>query len=85
MTIIISTDSSCSESNEIKFLLFLFQLKRERFVEELENYSKQVEEFQEYGNIKELTRYHKKAQYLEQKLSQAAERVYTYSIFSRKQ
>lgn len=52
-----------------------FQLKRERFVEELENYSKQVEELQEMGNIKELPRYHKKAQHLEQKLTQAAERV----------
>lgn len=50
-------------------------LKRERFVEELENYSKQVEELQEMGNIKELPRYHKKAQNLEQKLTQAAERV----------
>ena len=50
-------------------------MKRERFVEELENYSKQVEELQEMGNIKELPRYHRKAQHLEQKLSQAAERV----------
>ncbi len=52
-----------------------FQLKRERFVEELENYTKQVEEFQEMGNIKELPRYHKKAQHIEQKLTQAADRV----------
>ena len=51
------------------------QLKRERFVEELENYAKQVEELQEMGNIKELPRYHKKAQHLEQKLTQAADRV----------
>lgn len=50
-------------------------MKRERFVEELENYAKQVEELQEMGNIKELPRYHRKAQHLEQKLSQAAERV----------
>jgi hypothetical protein len=34
-----------------------------------------VEELQEMGNIKELPRYHKKAQHIEQKLTQAAERV----------
>ena len=50
-------------------------MKRERFVEELENYTKQVEELQEMGNIKELPRYYRKAQYLEQKLTQATERV----------
>lgn len=53
-------------------------MKRERFVEELENYAKQVEELQEMGNIKELQRYYRKAQHLEQKLTQAAERVRRY-------
>jgi len=32
------------------------------------------------GNIKELPRYHKKAQHIEQKLTQAAERVYRQNI-----
>ena len=64
-------------------------MKRERFVEELDNYAKQVEELQEMGNIKELPRYYKKAQQLEQKLTQAADRVNlfkpnagTYSTFA---
>ncbi len=34
-----------------------------------------MEELQEMGNIKELPRYYKKAQHIEQKLTQAAERV----------
>ncbi|CAF0812566.1 unnamed protein product [Didymodactylos carnosus] len=55
-------------------------LKRERFVEELDNYSKQVEELKELGNIKELSRYHKKAQYLEQKLTQAIERIEQFNV-----
>ncbi|CAF3434426.1 unnamed protein product [Rotaria sp. Silwood1] len=55
-------------------------LKRERFVEELENYTKQVEELQEMGNIKELPRYHKKAQHIEQKLTQAAERIEQFNV-----
>ncbi|CAF0886975.1 unnamed protein product [Adineta steineri] len=55
-------------------------LKRERFVEELDNYAKQVEELQEMGNIKELPRYYKKAQYLEQKLTQAADRIEQFNI-----
>ncbi len=59
----------------VEKILIFCQLKRERFVEELENYTKQVEELQEMGNIKELPRYHKKAQHIEQKLTQAAERV----------
>ena len=50
-------------------------------MEELENYAKQVEELQEMGNIKELPRYHKKAQHLEQKLTQAADRVREKSCF----
>jgi hypothetical protein len=36
------------------------------------------------GNIKELPRYHKKAQYIEQKLTQAAERVLKIFIQKKK-
>ena len=50
-------------------------MKRERFIEELENYAKQVEEFNNCGEINDLPKYYKKAQALEQKLMAANERV----------
>jgi hypothetical protein len=36
------------------------------------------------GNIKELPRYHKKAQHIEQKLTQAAERVRKNKLYKKK-
>ena len=49
--------------------VFVFQLKRERFTEELESYAKQVEEFQTFGDMNEIARYLKKAQSLDNKLT----------------
>ena len=51
------------------------KLKRERFIEELENYTKQVEEFSQCGEMLDLPKYYKKAQQLEQKLTLANERI----------
>lgn len=51
------------------------KLKRERFIEELENYSKQVEEFAQCGEMLDLPKYFKKAQSLEQKLTTANEKI----------
>ena len=54
-------------------------MRRERFVEELESYSKQLEEFQSFGDMQEIQRYLKKAQALNQRLESAAEKVkYTF-------
>ena len=53
----------------------LNQMRRERFVEELESYSKQLEEFQSFGDMQEIQRYLKKAQALNQRLESAAEKV----------
>ena len=50
-------------------------MRRERFVEELESYSKQLEEFQSFGDMQEIQRYLKKAQALNQRLESAAEKV----------
>lgn len=50
-------------------------MRRERFVEELESYSKQLEEFQTFGDMQEIQRYLKKAQALNQRLESAAEKV----------
>ena len=51
------------------------QLRRERFIEDLENYGKQVEEFQTCGDMAEIQRYLKKAQALDGKLQAAADKV----------
>ena len=56
-------------------LLFLIQMRRERFVEELESYSKQLEEFQSFGDMQEIQRYLKKAQALNQRLESASDKV----------
>ena len=55
-------------------------MRRERFVEELESYSKQLEEFQSFGDMQEIQRYLKKAQALNQRLESAAEKVMTTLI-----
>lgn len=51
------------------------QVRRERFVEELESYQKQVEEFATYGDMNEIQKYLRKSQNLETKLTAAAEKV----------
>ena len=60
-------------------------MRRERFVEELESYSKQLEEFQTFGDMQEIQRYLKKAQALNQRLESAAEKVglSIFMIFER--
>lgn len=50
-------------------------MRRERFVEELESYQKQVEEFATYGDMNEIQKYLRKSQNLETKLTAAAEKV----------
>lgn len=56
-------------------LLLDVQMRRERFVEELEGYSKQLEEFTAFGDMQEIQRYLKKAQALNQRLESAADKV----------
>lgn len=63
-------------------MLHIIQLRCERFIEELENYAKQVEEFDAYGDIQEVNRYLKKAQVLNSKLEQAIEKVSVVLIVS---
>lgn len=52
-----------------------FQLCRDRFVEELESYSVQVEECTTSGELKDLSKYLKKSQTLNAKLELAMEKV----------
>ena len=52
-----------------------FQLRRERFLLELEGYDKQLQEFETYGDLQEIKRYLKKAEALHGRLEEAAERI----------
>ena len=63
------------------YFFVISQLRRERFVEDLESYAKQVEEFQYYGDMSEIVRYLKKAQALDAKLQAAADKVKFVFIF----
>jgi len=51
------------------------QLRRERFIEELDSYGKQVEEFQTCGDMAKIQKYLKKAQALDGKLQAASDKV----------
>ncbi|GAB1284962.1 Dynein, axonemal, heavy chain 7C [Apodemus speciosus] len=51
------------------------KLRCERFVEELESYAKQAEEFHTFGDLQDVQRYLKKAQVLNGKLDAAADKI----------
>ncbi|XP_008061721.1 dynein heavy chain 7, axonemal [Carlito syrichta] len=51
------------------------KLRCDRFVEELESYAKQAEEFYSFGDLQDIHRYLKKAQTLNAKLDLAAEKI----------
>ncbi|XP_054535146.1 dynein axonemal heavy chain 7 isoform X6 [Pan troglodytes] len=51
------------------------KLRCERFVEELESYAKQSEEFYSFGDLQDVQRYLKKAQILNGKLDLAADKI----------
>ena len=51
------------------------QVRRERFLTELEGYAKQMEEFETFGDLQEVRRYLKKAQALHAKLEEAQNKV----------
>ncbi|KAL7881400.1 hypothetical protein AOLI_G00082480 [Acnodon oligacanthus] len=51
------------------------KLRCERFMEDLESYAKQVEEFLTFGDLSELSKYLKKAQALNSKLETAMEKI----------
>ncbi|XP_076854479.1 dynein axonemal heavy chain 7 isoform X2 [Brachyhypopomus gauderio] len=55
------------------------KLRCERFVEELERYGKQLEEFVNFGNLSELSSYLRKAQGLNSKLEAAVEKTEGFS------
>ena len=56
------------------------KMRRERFIEDLDSYSKQIEEFHSFGDMNEMNRYQKKAQALQTRLELAGEKVSTHQI-----
>nr|XP_022323965.1 dynein heavy chain 7, axonemal-like isoform X6 [Crassostrea virginica] len=55
------------------------KVRRERFIEELESYQKQVEEFTTYGDMNDIQKYLRKSQNLETKLTAAAEKIEAFN------
>ncbi|XP_070569551.1 dynein axonemal heavy chain 7-like isoform X2 [Ptychodera flava] len=55
------------------------KLRRERFIEELDGYNKQLEEFQSFGDMTEIHRYLKKSQALHQRLEAAADKIEAFN------
>ncbi|XP_064419638.1 dynein axonemal heavy chain 7 isoform X2 [Latimeria chalumnae] len=55
------------------------KLRCERFVEEMDSYSKQADEFLTFGDMAEISRYLRKAQALNSKLDVAAEKIDQFS------
>ncbi|CAH1790213.1 unnamed protein product [Owenia fusiformis] len=55
------------------------KLRRERFNEEIDGYAKQVEEFQTFGDMNEISRYLRKCQALDGKLQAAADKVEAFN------
>lgn len=56
-------------------------MRLEHFVEELESYAAQVEEFSAFGELTDLNKYLTKAQALNAKLELAMEKVHVDVIF----
>jgi len=62
------------DANRVQYESAL-KLRRERFIEDLEGYAKQVDEFQTFGEMADVNRYLKKAQALQARLDMAGEKV----------
>ncbi|XP_067686354.1 dynein axonemal heavy chain 7-like [Haliotis asinina] len=56
------------------------KLRRDRFVEELESFAKQVEEFQTFGDMADIQKYLRRAQSLDTKLQAAAEKIEMFNV-----
>ncbi|RDD45105.1 Dynein heavy chain 7, axonemal, partial [Trichoplax sp. H2] len=74
MSQIFSEHKSIIKSSRVQFENSL-KLRRERFIEELEGYNKQLEEFKSFGDIQDIHRYLKKAQALNTRLEAAADKI----------
>ncbi|KAJ8952271.1 hypothetical protein NQ318_007438 [Aromia moschata] len=71
-----ATPLICGLKREFKVFL---ETRKVKFQEELELYAKLVDEMQYYGNIEDLSKYHKKALRLDERLIQAMERIDSFN------
>ncbi|XP_060067000.1 dynein axonemal heavy chain 7-like [Ylistrum balloti] len=55
------------------------KLRRERFMEEMESYQKQLEEFATFGDMNDIQKYLRKAQALDNKLNVAQEKIEAFN------
>ncbi|XP_058246874.1 dynein axonemal heavy chain 7-like [Hemibagrus wyckioides] len=68
-----------AKEKTVQFQEFL-KLRCERFLEDLEGYAKQVEEFACFGDLSEVSKYLKKAQVLNSKLETAMEKIEGFNM-----
>ncbi|KAM9486848.1 dynein axonemal heavy chain 7-like, partial [Clarias gariepinus] len=79
MPSIFDSHKEIAKEKTVQFQDFL-KLRCERFVEELEGYSKQVEGFTLLGDLSEVSKYLKKAQTLNSKLETAMEKIEGFNL-----
>lgn len=65
---------------KLAFMSQSFQVNRVKFIEELESYSLQIGEFYSFGDLSDIQRYLKRAQFFSNKLQEAAEQVSTVRV-----
>jgi dynein heavy chain len=56
------------------------QIRRDRFVQELESYEKQMEEFETFDDLLEVNRYLKRSQGLATRLEEATEKIEGFNL-----
>jgi dynein heavy chain len=52
-----------------------FQVRIKKFIEDLESYEKQLDEFKTYGNLEDLPKYLKKVQHLDTRIRNALDKI----------
>jgi dynein heavy chain len=52
-----------------------FQVRIKKFIEDLESYEKQLDEFKTYGNLEDLPKYLKKVQHLDTRIQNALDKI----------
>ena len=71
---------TCTCTMYMFVLCTYMQLRRERFITELEGYEKQLQDFQTFGDLQEVKRYHKKALSLKTRLEEAQEKIDGFNL-----
>lgn len=56
-----------------------FQVRIKKFIEDLESYEKQLDEFKTYGNLEDLPKYLKKVQHLDARIQNALDKIHHFN------